>query len=443
LLVGLGLATPLLAGFDTSRSSIPVGEILSGGPPKDGIPALLRPRFVTAGEAAFLEPDDRVVGIARDGTAKAYPLRILNWHEVVNDEIGSAAVVVTYCPLTASAVAYDRDVNGEALTFGVSGRLYQSNVLLYDHRTESLWSQLRQEAVTGPQTGARLRALPSLLTSWAAWRREHPGTLVLSPETGYRRDYSRNPYASYERSPGIMFPPKRHDPRLPVKERVLGLEIGGQAKAYGLADLAAAGTLDDDVGGVAVRVEYDAASETVRVVGRAEGNLLPATTVYWFAWSAFHPETELWHQPPSFRGPPAPQGKAAGSSAVAIVAHSARWTDIFGLGLDAGDGGDSAGLLVVQGELENVSAEPLHHVKLGFELVDGEGQVVALEEGFNRQAETLRKLDSPVPGTPEAPAVATPIPAGGRDAFRMLFLRDETPPFDHYRIQVLATVSAE
>jgi hypothetical protein len=221
-----------------------------------------------------------------------------------------------------------------------------------------------------------------------------------------------------------MFPPKRSDARLAAKERVLGLEIDGQATAYALADLAPAGTLADDVGGVPVRVEYDAASETARVVRQVDGNLLPATTVYWFAWSAFHPETELRRPPSASREPPAPQGNAEGSSAVAIVAHSARWTDIFGIGLDAGDGGESAGLFVVHGELENVSAEPLHHVKLAFELVDASGRVVASEEGFNRQAETLRRLESPLLGTPEPPAIATPIPPGGRDAFRMLFLRD-------------------
>jgi hypothetical protein len=214
-------------------------------------------------------------------------------------------------------MVYDRGVNGETLTFGVSGRLYQSNVLFYGHRTESLWSQLQQEAVTGPQTGARLRALPSVLTSWAAWRRAHPGTFVLSPETGYRRDYSRNPYAGYERSPGVMFPPKRRDTRLAPKERVLGLEIGGHAKAYALADLATAGTLDDGVGGVAVRVEYDAASEAARVVRRADEKLLPATAVYWFARSAFHPDTELWR-------PPAHDGRAVCCSPSARSIRPAR-----------------------------------------------------------------------------------------------------------------------
>ena len=165
---------PLLVGFDTMKSNIPVADIVSGGPPKDGIPALVEPKFVAAHDATYLQPEDRIIGVVRNGMTKAYPLRILNWHEAVNDTIGTTAAVVTYCPLTGSAVVYARTVNRQILSFGISGRLYQSNVLLYDHQTESLWSQLKEEAVTGPQTGTRLRVLPSITTTWNAWRRCTP-----------------------------------------------------------------------------------------------------------------------------------------------------------------------------------------------------------------------------------------------------------------------------
>jgi hypothetical protein len=177
------LAALACLGFDTTRHSVPLSQILSGGPPKDGIPAIMAPRLVAASAATFLRGGDAVIGVTEAGVAKAYPVRILNWHEVVNDQIAGVPIVVTYCPLTASAVVYDRAPRGAPLTFGVSGRLYQSNVLIYDYQTESLWSQLKEEALTGSFTGTALRAFPSVVTTWADWQSTHPQTLVLSPDT--------------------------------------------------------------------------------------------------------------------------------------------------------------------------------------------------------------------------------------------------------------------
>ena len=432
------LAMPFLAGFDLSRSSIPVEDILSGGPPKDGIPALLAPKFVPADQASYLQPRDRVIGVVRAGLAKAYPLRILNWHEVVNDSVGPTAIAVTYCPLTGSGVVFDRAVNGRTISFGVSGRLYQSNVLLYDHQTESLWSQLKAQAVTGPERGAQLLPLPSVTTTWGAWRRAHPSTLVLSDDTGHARDYTRNPYAGYEQSPEVMFPSKRVDTRLPAKERVLGVEVGGQAKAYPLARVERAGTIDDEIGGMAVRIESDAAARTARIVRRADGKPVPTVTAYWFAWSAFHPDTAVWGPPrPSRTKPAAPTGTAKGIRDVAIPTHAANWTTVFGLSDGSVDGGDAPSLLVVSGEIRNVAPYTLDHVKLAFELLDANGRVVAREEGYNLGAEGLRRITTPVPVPAEGPASVTPVPKGGTDTFRMMFFRDETPPFHAYRIRVL------
>ena len=150
LLKGLcGLFTFIaLCGFDTSRHSIPVDDIYDGGPGKDGIPAILHPKFISAEEAdqTFLKKSDRILGIVQNGQAKAYPIKILNWHEIVNDRIGGASIVVTYCPLCGTGMVFDTKVNGRELTFGVSGLLYQSDMLLYDHQTESLWSQIKSEA---------------------------------------------------------------------------------------------------------------------------------------------------------------------------------------------------------------------------------------------------------------------------------------------------------
>jgi hypothetical protein len=439
------LVTLPMFGFDTTRHAIPLDEIRSGGPPKDGIPALDEPRFVLA-EAAQLRPDDRVVGIAHDGVAKAYPLGILSWHEAVNDKLGDLPVVVTYCPLTASAIVFDRRVGGRARSFGISGRLYQSNVLLYDREREGLWSQLAEEAVTGQDSGTRLRVLPAVETSWADWRREHPDTLVLSFDTGHDRNYKRDPYAAYHGSPHLMFPVARIDDRLPAKERVLGLRLESEAKAYPLAALAQESPLDDTLGAARVRVLYDARTDRAEVRAAETGELLPGVVVYWFAWAAFHPDTALWRQRRLPAGaavsiPAQPHGSAAGGEWISIVDHRAYWTDLFGLGdtgLGPADSGDQPGLFVISGTLRNESPVRLRAVELSFELLDGAGRVVTAERGYNRGAEVLRPLDSPFPVEANDPPVV-PIAAGATDSFRMIFLRDELPAFASYRVSVRDT----
>ena len=289
-------ASSQLDEFDTSSHSIPLEDILSGGPPKDGIPALHEPQFIPASAASFLRPDDRVIGIAHDDEAKAYPIRILNWHEVVNDVLGSEPIVVTYCPLTASEVVYERSVDGEALSFGVSGRLYRSNVLMYDQQTNGLWSQLKEEAVTGERTGTRLPAIPSETTTWADWRARHSQTLVLSPDTGHRRNYARDPYRGYHTSPKVMFPLERIDGRLPLKERVLDLRVGDQVKAYPLRSLAQVDRVHDQLGGKRIRIEYAAEPDRASAIDRDSNESLPGIVVYWFAWAAFHPDTAIWQE---------------------------------------------------------------------------------------------------------------------------------------------------
>ncbi len=435
LLLGL----PILTGFDVSQHSIPPEEILSGGPPKDGIPAILDPRFVDAASAVFLSPDDVVIGIASEGVAKAYPLGILNWHEVVNDDIRGTPLAVTYCPLTDSAVVYDRRVSGKTLSFGVSGKLYQSNVLMYDHETESLWSQLGEKAVTGPLTGSRLQAVPAVRTAWADWRSVHPGTLVLSQETGHRREYERDPYAGYRESPEVMFPAGHVDRRLAPKERVFGFRVGDTVKAYALPVLAEEQHVEDQVGSRRVRIDYAPASGRVTAAILDTKEPLAGVVVYWFAWSAFHPDTALWGGAVAATPRPpkgAPSGSATGSAAAAIVEHAAYWTDFPGLGIGAGDGrAQLPGVLVIRGKIRNESATPLDHISLTFDLLNDAGQVVASEAGYNYGAETLRNIDSPVPVKVEHPP-AIPVPPGRTDTFRMMFLRDEIPSFDSYRIRV-------
>lgn len=282
-------------GFDLGDSLIPADEILSGGPTKDGIPAIDAPRFVEATQAGFLADDDRVLGLVREGTVRAYPIAIMNWHEVVNDRFGDTSVAITYCPLCGTGVAFTAPDSGSELTFGVSGLLYNSDVLLYDRQTDSLWSQLLMQAVTGPAKGRRLTPLPLEHTSWGAWRRAHPNTRVLSTETGYVRDYGRNPYAGYALDDRLYFPVGRESRRYHPKEQVLGVEIDGRFKAYPFVELARSGQteIDDDIDGQRLRIRFDADNRSA-VAFDADGRPLPAVTGFWFAWFAFHPDTAVF-----------------------------------------------------------------------------------------------------------------------------------------------------
>lgn len=294
-------------GFDLAGALIPADEIHAGGPPKDGIPALTDPRFVPAARARHLAPESPVLGIHRGGVAKAYPIRILNWHEVVNDRVGHESVVITYCPLCGSGMAFKADVSGPVdgprLLFGVSGLLYNSDVLLYDRRTQSLWSQIMGRAVSGPMKGTPLTGVPVEHTTWSDWRDRHPDSLVLSEDTGHRRDYARDPYAGYAKEPGLYFPVRFRAQGYHPKERVLGLVLDGHAKAWPFVELAKSvgaksdGVIPDTLAGKTVRIHYDAQHGSARALD-GEGRLLPGVTLYWFAWYAFHPQTEVWRAPP-------------------------------------------------------------------------------------------------------------------------------------------------
>ena len=284
-------------GFAVSGALVPVEEIHSGGPPKDGIPAIDEPRFVSAGEATFLAADARVIGLALNGQAKAYPISILNWHEVVNDRFGADGVAVTFCPLFGTGMAFRAGTAAKPVHFGVSGLLYNSDVLLFDRGTSSLWSQLLAKAVTGPLKGRSLEALPVLHTSWADWRARHPRTLVLSRDTGFPRDYGRDPYAAYAESERLMFPVGRTSRSFHPKERVIGISLGGAHKAYPFVELGRApAPLADRVGGRVVRVEFDAAHRSGRVLDET-GKEIPSVVAFWFAWFAFHPDTAIHKAP--------------------------------------------------------------------------------------------------------------------------------------------------
>lgn len=286
-------------GFDLRDALVPMEAIESGGPPRDGIPAIDKPRFVGP-DRSGLADGDRILGLALGGVARAYPVRILNWHEIVNDRVASQPVAVTYCPLCGTGVAFDANVGGQPASFGVSGLLYNSDVLLYDRRTESLWSQILSKAVTGPLKGTLLKAMPLTHTSWAAWRARHPHTEVLSAETGFTRDYARDPYDGYDKVAQLMFSVQHRDDRLPLKAWVMGLVVDGKAKAYPLEWLAqrvdARGRWHDQLGGRRIRIEYDREARSAEAFSD-DGRALPSITAFWFAWVAFHPTTHLAKAP--------------------------------------------------------------------------------------------------------------------------------------------------
>lgn len=284
-----------LNGFNLDNAAVPAEMVLQGGPPRDGIPAIDKPVFQQADSVDWLSDSDRVLGINMGGESRAYPVAILNWHEIVNDNIGGRPVVVTFCPLCNTGMAFDAEVAGETLTFGVSGLLFQSDVLLYDRETESLWSQIWSEAISGPYKGRKLEQIPLEHTTWAAWRDKYPDTQLLSRDTGVRRDYLRDPYAGYEQSPTTLFPVANRAPGpWHSKEWVMGVSLNGEHKAYPFSELAAANSsrFVDNLGGQTYTVIWNATHRSAMV--ELEGETIPTTTAFWFAWYAFYPQTEVF-----------------------------------------------------------------------------------------------------------------------------------------------------
>lgn len=284
-------------GFDMSNSLIPPTDVHKGCPATDCIPAIDDPEFVASPDAAFMQPDDLVVAVTMGGETRGYPLRVLVWHEIVNDTIQGRPLAITYCPLCGTSMVFDRTINGIELSFGVSGMLYQSDVLMYDRQTRSLWSQLAVQSVSGPQAGTPLKWLPSEHMTWAKWLERYPDSKVLSTNTGHTRNYDKLPYGGYEKSDRILFPVPLTRDDLGNKEWIAGVVIGGSAKAYPLAKLPSGEWIEDTVGGTAIRVRYDAVSREFSASLADSGEALPAVQAYWFAWQAFYPGTTLWSPP--------------------------------------------------------------------------------------------------------------------------------------------------
>jgi hypothetical protein len=283
-------------GFVLEPGEIPAQEILAGGPPRDGIPALSHPPHANAGSAPWSD-DVVVIGVAWNGEARAYPLDILVWHELVNDTLGGRPILVSFCPLCGTGIVFDRRIDGGDRTFGVSGLLYRSDLLLYDRETESLWSQISSKAVTGPSRGRRLSQVRARIMPWGRWRKQHPETTVLTRDTGHRRDYGRSPYGDYSESERVLFPTsldRRYHPKTPT----LGLRIpGGAARAFPAVELLrSGGSTEERFAGHRVRVAYDPEAQVFEVDAPPEVEIVEG---FWFAWMAFHPEASVYTAPDS------------------------------------------------------------------------------------------------------------------------------------------------
>lgn len=218
--------------LDSGEWLIPQSEVKDGGPGKDGIPALLNPEFIDIGAADYLDDDDLVIGYRLGNDTRAYPHKILDWHEIANDEVNGVAKAITYCPLTGTAIGWEREYNGETTTFGVSGLLYNTNLMPYDRLTNSTWSQLGLQSVNGSLIGTEAQTFQVFETTWETWKSLFPDSKVMSTNTGHSRNYSRYPYGDYRTSPGLIFSVSLDDSRLPQKERVHGIIIDNQVKAY-------------------------------------------------------------------------------------------------------------------------------------------------------------------------------------------------------------------
>ena len=324
---------------------IPPSEVFDGGPGKDGIPALSNPQFIGAAEVDFLAPDDLVIGYRVGDLIKAYPHPILDWHEIANDEVGGQPVAITYCPLTGSALAWSRVINGVTTTFGVSGKLYNNNLIPYDRATDSYWSQMRMDCVHGEYMGVQANVYQVIETTWQTWQAMFPGSQVMSNNTGVYAPtrYANYPYGSYRTDTRLLFPLPAGtlDDRLHIKERLVGVVAEEEARVYRLDSFQdSIRAIHDGISGTFLVVVGSQADNIMMIFKRRlqDGTLLnfsavqgqlpgilldnegttwdvlgrgisgprtgqqlgyPATFIaYWFAWAAFHPNIDIYEYDP-------------------------------------------------------------------------------------------------------------------------------------------------
>jgi len=281
-------------------------KIRSGGPPKGGIgvdrgiPALDKKNinFVSVQEAdSWIEDNELVLVLLYEEVERVYPLQIMVFHEIANDEINGDPILITYCPLCGSGIAYERtvEVDGKDIEtkFGTSGKLYNSNLVMYDELTDTYWTQIEGQAIVGELTGQKLKDMSIDTVVWRDWKAEHKDSEVLSQDTGFSRNYGRDPYGSYYEDSFLIFPVENSDDRVHPKTVIFGIEINGVFKAYKEDDLIEKGEIQDSFGGVNLKIERSS-DGIVTITNINTGEEIVKERDFWFAWYAFHPETELY-----------------------------------------------------------------------------------------------------------------------------------------------------
>lgn len=333
-------SAPQIPDAQASDWTVPTEFVRDGGPGRDGIPALNSPDFIAADTVTFMGPSDLIVVVERNGQVKGYPHKILDWHEVVNDQLGGERFVLSYCPLTGSAIGWPLDDNTGDSLFGVSGLLYNSNLIMFDRQTDSFWPQMLLESARGPKVGTKVNTIATFEISWDTFIATYPQGNVLSDDTGFSRDYQEYPYGTYRETVNVLFPVDNfEDQRLFRKQRVLGIQVDGQAKAYDISrfapdleiindslsgiDLVIIGSADGQFANAYLRPDTMDADDNflpvfnqfpivmsdnrgnlwdingVAVSGPNAGQQLQTTfsyVSYWFAWTGFFPQTTLHFQ---------------------------------------------------------------------------------------------------------------------------------------------------
>ncbi|MBT5900546.1 MAG: DUF3179 domain-containing protein [Opitutaceae bacterium] len=286
-------------GFAVDDTAVPVEHLVRAAPAKDSISSIDEPNWILASECDYLEEEDELLSVTIDGDTRAYPLRVLVWHEIVNDVFGERPIAITYSALTGSGVAFDAGENadGSPRKFGVSGVLYNSGLLMYDRASESLWSQLKfmgisKDFVEEPLTPVAIRRL-----TWANWKKTFPDGRVLSSETGFDNDYASEwPYGNYANEKETIFPfdinPDRNE--FGTKERMIGMAEGWAARAWPLEKVKAKGQLFDALGARPIQIIYQEDTNEVLITDITNGEQVAAVSVYWFAWQAFYPDSSVW-----------------------------------------------------------------------------------------------------------------------------------------------------
>jgi len=279
--------------FDEStRKSVALSDLRQGCPARDCIPSIDDPNYLSADAATHVADDELVITLSYNGEYRAYPTRILDHHEIVNDTIGGEPLAITWCPLCGSAVGIRRTVAGEVTEFGVSGVLYNSDLVLYDRATETLWDQIEAKGIVGRLTGEHLELIPVSMSRWAKWRDRHPDTLVLSTDTGFEYDYTEDRFAEYRDSTRLFMPVSATDERVHAKTVVFGFDLPSGPIAYTEPVLQESGNYDHDLNGEKAEITlHDDGSVTML---RDDQTLYP-TRLFWFAWYTFHPGTDLVH----------------------------------------------------------------------------------------------------------------------------------------------------